>query len=87
MFGLFKKEPLKKIQGKIERIGTLPNSEFSSTHLIKLKDCPTIFECYITRGSRAMNVVMSKEGDEVSFAYDKKNELDRESFVNSSFTV
>lgn len=87
MFDFLKKKYPNKIQGKIERIGTLPNSEYSTTHLIKLKDCPTIFECYITKGGRAVSVVMSKEGDEVSFAYDNKNELDRESFVNLNFKV
>ena len=87
MFDFLKKKYPNKIQGKIERVGSLPNSEYSSTHLIKLKECPTIFECYVTKGERAMNVVMSKEGDDVSFAYDENNELDRESFVNSTFKV
>lgn len=87
MFGFFKKETLKSIKGKIERVGSLPNSEYSSTHLIKLKECSTIFECYISSGSDSKIVVMSKEGDEVSFEYDVNNKVKRESFNNLTFNI
>lgn len=88
MFNFLQKKYSNKISGKVERMGISPGSEFSLYCLFKLVDCPIVFECYLSRGYKKTNeIALTKEGDEISFSYDKNNKIDSDEFKNLTYNV
>jgi len=90
MFNIFKKEnkTKKEMIGTIERIGIAPSSEFTLKYFLKMKDCPTVFEYFMAgQNSSMLDVIFAKEGDNVSFIYGKRNDVEQESFKNLSYKV
>lgn len=91
MFNFFKKTPpkeLNKIQGKIERIGVTPDSEFTLTYVIKLKNIPQVFTCEMYRSSPKRNeMALSKENDYIYLTYDDNYNIPKTGFKNLSFEI
>ena len=88
MFNFLQKKYPNKISGKVERMGVLAASEFALYYLFKLVDCPIVFECYLHKGYKKTNeIALTKEGEEISFSYDKNNEIDSDEFKNLSYNV